>query len=164
MHTVISFKTIFILILTSTAFGSCQKKDNTIRQKIVGSWQSTNTITELYEDGDMKESYMHTADDNNVSIMEFYADGRFTSKGRYATTEADSITVVRLEDQQGRYQITDSKLITKIDNIDAEAEMTIEFKGKNVLTIFSGPLPLPDLDELNDNKYFTSTVTYVRVN
>lgn len=164
MHTVISYKTILIFVLTTTAFGSCQKKDNAIQQKLVGSWQSTNTVTQLYEDGDMKESYIHTADDNNVSIMEFYADGRFMSKGRYATTDADSITVVRLEDQKGCYQITDSKLITKIDNIDNEAEMTIEFKGKNMLTIFSAPLPLPDFDELNDNKYFTSTVTYVRVN
>jgi|UPI0002FC9CBF hypothetical protein len=164
MHKAISYKTFYTLVLIIILITSCRKKDNTVQQKILGSWRSTNTITQLYEDGDMKESYMHASDEYNGSMMEFHADGSFKSSGKYATTDADSITVVRLEDQKGQYQIVDNKLITKIENIDKEAEMTLEFKGNDVLTIISGPLALPDLDEFSHNKYFTSIVTYVRNN
>lgn len=162
MRTAVSYKTLYILLVITTVTVSCRKKDNTAHQKIIGTWKSTSTITQLYEDGDMKESYMHASDEYNVSVMQFYADGRFKSSGKYATTDADSITVVRLEDQKGHYQVVDNKLITKIENIQKEAEMTLEFKGNNVLTIISGPLALPNLDDFNHNKYFTSIVTYVR--
>ncbi|MEH6307606.1 hypothetical protein RYH73_18285 [Olivibacter sp. CPCC 100613] len=162
MHKAIRYKTFYTLVLVATLLLSCRKRDDTTQQKIVGSWKSTNTVTQLYEDDNLRESYTHESDEYSGSVMEFYTNGSFKSSGKYATTDADSITIVRLEDQKGHYQVIDNKLITKIENIDKEAEMTVEFKGNDVLIITSDPLALPHLDKFNNNKYFVSTVTYVR--
>ncbi|GAA4807823.1 hypothetical protein GCM10023231_41330 [Olivibacter ginsenosidimutans] len=135
MQSVRFFKTIcFELLLILLAF-ACKKKNISNNQTIIGTWKSTQTITEVYEDGQLSGTYLLPSDQRNFSKLTFDSLGHFKSSGQYATTVGDSLVIVTLSPQRGSYRLTADQLITSLENMDKEATLTITFKNNDQLIL-----------------------------
>jgi len=141
---------------------SCGKREYTAEQKMIGTWKSLQTTTDLYERGKIAESFTILSDEYNFSQLAFSKNGTFTSSGRYQVNDTDTFSVVQLEPQRGTYRIINNILTTKIENVDEEAKMTFRFDDNNHLTLRSAPMKIAGLGVQDSNKQFVSTVFYIK--
>jgi|GEM_PF-1071665 len=153
----LSFFALFFVLLIA----ACKEKDISIDQKIIGTWKSTQTITQVYEGNQLINSYLLKSDQHSFSILVFDSKGHFKSSGQYAASETDSLSVTILSPQQGNYRVTDHKLFTKLAQLDKEAELELTFKGHNKLTLVTRAIT--SLNSAKSTKNFISNTTYIRV-
>lgn len=152
---------IAILLIGSSFFiSACGKREYKLDQQIIGVWKSIDTKTDLYVDEQITETFNLKSDTCNFSILSFGEDGSFKSYGQYKTADGDSSRIIEFEPQKGVYRLQENTLITKIDGLNIEAEMTIEFKDDHVLMIRSAPMRINQADLEKRDHYFTSTVSY----
>jgi len=151
---------ISLFVLVIFLFAACEKRTLPVSKKIIGTWKSVSTLTEMYEEDNVLMSHLLESDKNNFSILTFDKTGRFQSIGQYAVPEADSLAIIKLNQQSGKYRIIDHKLITKLEYVDKEAELTLIFKGNDKLIV---TVQTPIDSSINHSpRYFVASTTYLR--
>jgi len=151
---------ISLYVLVIFLFAACEKRALPVSQRIVGTWKSVHTLTEMYGEDKLLASHLLESDGHNFSILTFDKTGHFQSVGQYTVPEADSLAIIKLDQQSGKYRIADHKLITEMEHIEKEAELTLVFKGHDKLIIIA-QTPI-DSSTNHSPRYFVASTTYVR--
>lgn len=156
-----TYKTTLFFVFSITLLIACGKRDVQIDQKLIGTWRSTETITQVFEENQLTDSYLFKSNQHSFSILAFDGGGHFTSSGQYADPEADSLNVIILSPQQGNYRVEGHKLFTKLAELNKEAELALTFNGYNKLTLVTRAIR--SLDNEKRTRHFISNTTYIRV-
>jgi len=156
------FRRFCILFTVFLLCFSCKKKENLTQQEIIGTWKSVLITTEIYEQDKLRESFELASDEKNFNMMEFHKDGTFKSSGQFTLNNDFSDSTIKLDDQIGKYKIKGDKIATQLNDTAVNSEMTFDFTNKNVLTVISEQMHLPNRNGWDTNHTFITTTTFKR--